>query len=314
MIAVVLALMVAAAPPTPPQPPGPGWQLAWSDEFADVAIDPAKWTLANDCWGGGNHEQQCYTGRAANAHVEDGQLLITARREAFTGPAFTIDQRTGPDHQGNATRPFTSARLETRGKAAWRYGRIEVRARLPQGQGLWPAIWMMPEDNHFGAWAASGEIDIMEAVNLGEPCRTGQPGCPAGHEQGVLGTLHFGGVQPANRHRGATTAMPAPVDGFHVYALEWSPAAITWSIDGVPYETQTPGDWSTTGSTSPGAPFDQPFHLILNLAVGGHLPEERNSGGVTVKGFPKVMVVDWVRVWQCRDDADSKARCATTRG
>lgn len=305
---LALALLAAAAPP------GPGWQLAWSDEFADARIDPAKWTLANDCWGGGNAEQQCYTGRAANARVADGQLLITAQREPFTGQAFTIDQRTTPDHHRTATKPFTSARLETRGKAAWRHGRIEVRARLPMGQGLWPAIWMLPEADSYGRWAASGEIDIMEAVNLGEPCRTGQPGCPAGREHGVLGTLHFGGVQPANLQRGATTTMPLPVDGFHVYAIEWSPAAITWSIDGVPYQTQTPGDWSTTGSTTSGAPFDQPFHLVLNLAVGGHLPEERNRGGVTTKGFPKVMAVDWVRVWQCTDDVDTKTRCAATRG
>jgi beta-glucanase (GH16 family) len=136
----------------------------------------------------------------------------------------------------------------------------------------------------------------------------------AGQERGVLGTLHFGGVAPANVHRGTTTAMPAPLDGFHVYGIDWSPAGITWRIDGVAYATQKPGDWSTSGSTDPGAPFDQRFYLVINLAVGGHLPEDHNRGGVTTAGFPKLMAVDWVRVWQCRDDADSKARCMATGG
>ncbi len=307
---LVLAATAAAPPqPSPPVAPGQGWSLVWADEFNGSAIDPRNWTLANDCWGGGNAERQCYTDRPANAAVKDGMLLITARRERFTGPAFPADQRTTPDKQGQATRAFTSARLATQGKAAWRYSRIEVRARLPQGQGMWPAIWMLPEDNRYGAWAASGEIDIMEAVNLGEPCTTGEPGCPAGREQGILGTLHFGGVWPANQHRGATTAMQGALDGFHTYAVEWSPQAITWLIDGTPFQTQRPDDWFTRGSATAGAPFDQRFHLVLNLAVGGRLPEERNKGGVNHKGFPKQMAVDWVHVWQCADDPASTARC-----
>lgn len=314
MSAGLLALVLAAALAPATSAPGAGWQLAWADEFEGSRIDPAKWTPALDCWGGGNQERQCYTDRTANALVKDGQLLITARRESFTGPAFPADQRTGPDRQGRVARPFTSARLSTRGKMAWRYGLIEVRARLPQGQGMWPAIWMLPEDGRYGPWAASGEIDIMEAVNLGQRCRTGLPGCLEGHEQGVLGTLHFGGTWPANVHRGKTTAMPAPIDGFHVYAVEWSPQGVTWSIDGAVYQKQRPADWSNSGSTNPGAPFDQRFYLVLNLAVGGHLAETHNRGGVSMKGFPKVMAVDWVRVWQCRDEQASKAPCATMKG
>jgi beta-glucanase (GH16 family) len=219
--------------------------------------------------------------------VKGGLLLITARRETYTGPAFPAEQRTAADKQGQATRAFTSARLATQGKAAWRYGRIEVRARLPHGQGMWPAIWMLPEDNRYGAWAASGEIDIMEAVNLGEPCAKGKPGCPAGVERGILGTLHFGGVWPANQHRGITTAMPGALNGFHIYAVEWGPQAITWLIDGAPFQTQRPRDWSTYGSAASGAPFDQSFHLVLNVAVGGRLAEEHNKGGVKREGFPK---------------------------
>ena len=311
-LALILATALAAAPGA--AAPGPGWTLAWSDEFEGHALDPAKWTLARDCWGGGNAEQQCYTDRAANSAVKDGMLLITARRERFTGPALPADQQAAAGNHRRATRPFTSARLTTGGHAAWRYGRIEVRARLPQGQGTWPAIWMLPEDGRVGAWAASGEIDIMEAVNLGEACRAGEPGCQGALEHGVLGTLHFGGVAPANVHRGATTAMPAPLGGFHVYGVDWSPEAIVWSIDGAAYETQRPGDWWTSGTSKPGAPFDQPFHLILNLAIGGHLPEGRNRGGVALGGFPKVMAVDWVRVWQHCDDTASKAACPKTKG
>ena len=309
LIALATAATAAPAVSDPPTAPGPGWSLVWSDEFDGTAIDPAHWTLANDCWGGGNAERQCYTGHAANAAIEDGLLLITARRETFAGPAFPADQRATPDKQGQTTRAFTSARLSTQAKAAWRFGRIEVRARLPQGQGMWPAIWMLPEDHRYGAWAASGEIDIMEAVNLGERCIKDEPGCVDGRETGILGTLHFGGVWPANRHRGATTPMPGALDGFHTYAVEWSPQGITWFIDGTPFQTQRPGDWSTTGSKAPGAPFDQRFHLVLNLAVGGRLPEERNKGGIKPTGFPKQMAVDWVHVWQCAGDPASTASC-----
>lgn len=306
-MSIGLLFVLAATSASLPPAPGTGWQLAWADEFDGPGIDAAKWTLAHDCWSGGNKERQCYTDSAANARFADGLLLVTARQQSHTGPAYPASRRTRPDRQGEATRPFTSARLSTDGKAAWRFGFIEVRARLPAGQGLWPAIWMLPEDNRHGAWAASGEIDIMEAVNLGEPCISGAPGCANGRERGILGTLHFGGVAPANRQRGSTTTMPPPADGFHRYAIEWSPEAIVWRVDGIAYATQRPGDWSTSGSKDPAAPFDQPFHLVLNLAVGGNLPEQRNSGGVTDRGFPKVMAVDWVRVWQRPVNAASKA-------
>ncbi|WP_353217572.1 glycoside hydrolase family 16 protein [Sandarakinorhabdus sp.] len=308
---------MAAAPADVPAKdvpsPGPGWQLAWADEFDGSAIDPAKWTLADDCWGGGNEERQCYTTAAANAGISAGELHITARAQRHRGPALPAEQRSSTDRQGKVTRGFTSARLSTSGKAAWRYGLIEVRARLPEGQGLWPAIWMLPEQDRYGKWAASGEIDIMEAVNLGEPCAAGSAGCVTGRERGVLGTLHFGGVNPANRQRGATTAMPAPFDDFHVYSIEWQPKAIIWRIDGEVYAQQQPGDWSTSGSASPTAPFDQPFHLVINLAVGGHLPEQRNRGGVISQGFPKVMAVDWVRVWQCTGKAPTGSDCPAIR-
>ncbi|GGD66097.1 glycoside hydrolase family 16 protein [Croceicoccus mobilis] len=279
------------------------WQLVWSDEFDGDAIDPMKWELEENCWGGGNNERQCYTDSPRNAHVEDGHLVITARKESMTGPALPLDQRGGGDVP-DATKPFTSARLTTRDRAAWRYGRIEVRAELPQGQGTWPAIWMLPESGAYGRWAASGEIDILEAVNLGTKCAD----CPTGKEDTVLGTLHFGGFPPENAHKGEEIHYPEVLLGFHTFAIEWSEGRIEWFVDGKSYQVQTAGDWYTPASDDPLSPFDRRFHLILNLAIGGGLAESRGLKGVDETGFPKQMKVDWVRVWQCgADQATGKA-------
>lgn len=279
-----------------------GWRLVWSDEFEGRAIDRGKWDFDVDCWGGGNEERQCYTARPDNAAIRGGRLVITARKEAMTGPAFPLLQRSDPEKAKSlATKGFTSARLVTRGKAAWTYGRIEVRAKLPRGQGTWPAIWMLPETNHYGTWAASGEIDILEAVNLGVRCDE----CAGGIENRILGTLHFGGQWPANEYKGDETALPAPLDGFHVFGIVWEKGKIVWTVDGKPYATRVASDWATSGSNDPAAPFDRPFHLILNLAVGGGLAEGRGLKGVDESGYPKIMEIDWVRVWQCGDDAGS---------
>lgn len=273
-----------------------GWSLVWSDEFDAAKIDRSKWSLENDCWGGGNDEHQCYTRSARNAGIEDGKLVITARHERVTGPALPPHlRRTSSTPEAEATRDISSARLTTRGKASWLYGRIEVRAKLPQGQGTWPAIWMLPERESYGAWAASGEIDILEAVNLGVPCAR----CPGGRENTILGTLHFGGKWPGNRM--ASTEAPFPEvldDAFHTYSVEWQADRMIWRVDGRIFAERQASEWSTTGSAAPGAPFDRPFHLILNLAIGGKLPEGRGLGGVRLDGYPKRMEVDWVRVWQ----------------
>ncbi|WP_260582703.1 glycoside hydrolase family 16 protein [Sphingopyxis sp. PET50] len=164
---------------------------------------------------------------------------------------------------------------------------------------------MLPDDQHYGGWAASGEIDILEAVNLGANCTD----CPGGIENRILGTLHFGGPWPDNKHKGDETALPAPIDDFHVFGIVWSEGRMVWTIDGKPYATRVAGDWSTTGSTDPGAPFDRPFHLLLNLAVGGGLAESRTERGVDGRGYPKRFEIDWVRVWQCGEDAASTAAC-----
>lgn len=282
-----------------------GWTLVWSEEFDGPKLDRKKWGFDVDCWGGGNEEQQCYRDNPRNAAIVDGRLVITAHREQATGAAWPKHMK-GSVQWPNAlaTKPFTSARLTTRGKASWRYGRIAVRARLPQGQGTWPAIWMMPEKETYGRWAASGEIDILEAVNLGVPCAT----CPGGRENTILGTLHFGDQWPKNLHKGDETPYPPVLDGqFHTYMLDWQPDRMTWTVDGQIFAIRKAHEWSTTGSKRPGAPFDQPFHLILNLAIGGKLPENRGLGGIDREGYPKRMEVDWVRVWQQDASATHKS-------
>ena len=294
---LALLALVALAGAAPPSVPG-GWDLAWSDEFDGAHIDPAKWGFDTDCWGGGNDERQCYTDSARNAQVVGGVLVITARRERSSGPALPAAQRaTASDPGARATREYSSARLTTRGKAAWRYGRVEVRARLPQGQGTWPAIWMLPEQDNYGAWASSGEIDILEAVNLGVRCKS----CQDRREDTILGTLHFGKVWPGNKLASTEVHYPPVLDGFHTFVLVWEPTKMTWLVDGRIYAERSASEWFSGGSQKPGAPFDQPFHLILNLAIGGHLPETRGQRGVDTKGFPKRFEIDWVRVWRKRD-------------
>lgn len=283
-----------------------GWTMVWSDEFDSDIIDRSKWSFDVDCWGGGNNERQCYTDRPANASIKNGHLVITARQESYTGAAFPPHMRASQsDPDALATKPYTSARLVTRGNAAWKYGRIEVRAKLPSGQGTWPAIWMLPEGNTYGTWAASGEIDILEAVNLGVACQA----CPGGVENTILGTLHFGSEWPDNALNSSEMHAPDILDGFHTFGIVWAPGVIEWTYDGKVFARKEADSWWTGNSDKINAPFDQPFHLILNLAIGGGLAEERGLGGVDETGFPKEMTVDWVRVWKCEVGTDSPAGC-----
>ncbi len=281
-----------------------GWQLVWADEFGGTAIDRSKWDFDIDCWGGGNQERQCYTDRPENARVADGRLIITARKEKSTGPALPLHMRQAGD-TSTATKPYSSARMVTRGKAAWQYGRIEVRAKLPQGQGTWPAIWMLPEVNKFGPWAASGEIDILEAVNLGVAYEK----CPGGMENTILGTLHFGGQWPENALNSSEMHVSDVLDGFHTFGIIWAPGVIEWTYDGEVFARKEAASWWSVNSADPLAPFNQPFHLIVNLAIGGGLAEERGLGGVDESGFPKTLEVDWVRVWQCQPSGASMVDC-----
>lgn len=296
----------------------PDWQLIWQDEFSGQQLDLTKWSFEVNCAGGGNNERQCYTNRAENAAVANGVLTITAIKENFAGPAAQDDS---PDYHPELTvsREFTSARLRTKGKGDWTYGRFEIRAKLPSGQGSWPAIWMLPTEWRYGGWASSGEIDIMEAVNLGtitdDVTAVGQT------EQRVHGTLHYGRQAPGNVYSGTSYKANdfKPTKQFHLYALEWEKGEIRWYIDDVHYATQTEQGWYSQFQTADGvwqqakgaAPFDQSFHLLLNLAVGGHWPENVNEKGVDVEHWPRQMVVDYVRVYQCSAQTADGTGCGT---
>lgn len=299
-----IALLGACSTETEHEPGS--WTLVWSDEFEGESIDQERWGFDVDCWGGGNDERQCYTDRSENAYLEDGMLVIAARRENWTGSNQPQQFDLGENPE-EVTREFTSARLTTRGHAVWTYGRFEIRAQLPDGLGIWPAIWMLPEDNAYGGWAASGEIDIMEAINFGIPCEV----CESGTEDRVHGTLHYGAQWPDNTHSGSWVSLN-DTGKFHIYAIEWTPSSITWFVDDKKFARQTPDDWFTDGEfegATVAAPFDQAFHIILNLAVGGEWPERQNPGVISYEGFPKFMRVDWVRVYQCTEDFDANGAC-----
>lgn len=246
--------------------PGDTLTLVWSDEFDAAQLDPEVWFFESGdgsqygMRGWGNNELQYYL--PDNAWLGDGLLKIEARSESTNGYSYT------------------SARINTRDRFAFRYGRIEARIRLPGGQGVWPAFWLMPQDSAYGRWAASGEIDIMEAINLG-----GSGG------NFVHGTIHYGGSSPVNESSGEEYLVSTDATAeFHTYAVEWDPLAIRWYVDGVLYSVLD--TWYSTGGEFP-APFDQPFYIILNVAVGGNWPGSPDSSTV----FPVTMEVDWVKVF-----------------
>ena len=288
------------------------WTLVWSDEFSASSIDASKWDHEENCWGGGNNEQQCYTDREANSFIEDGVLKIVAKREDFTGPNT-------PDGSGEATStlPYTSARLRTKGLQEWTFGRFEIRAKLPFGQGTWPAIWMLPTNSPYGNWASSGEIDIMEAVNLKTVTGDAAP------EARVHGTLHYGRAWPQNVSSGADYTLPNsanPADDFHVYALEWEDGEIRWYVDGVHYATQRSSGWYSQyldgdelKNAPEGAPFDDQsrYHLLLNLAVGGAWAGSVNNTGIDESVFPQTLEIDYVRVYECSVSPQTGKGCAT---
>ncbi len=256
-----------------------------------------KWSYEVDCWGGGNNERQCYTDRLQNLRVKDGILSIIARHEDHVGQAYPPRLWRKPgDITERAAKPFTSSRIRTLGKGEWRYGRIEVRAKLPGGQGVWPAIWMLPSDYTSETGATAGEIDIMEAANIGTECKD----CDDGKENRIYGTLHYKRDLPNIKSSGTTTSTSSPAEEFHTYAIEWSSKEISWFIDGETYLTQTLSPWAKDlpANAVPLTPFDQRFHLIMNVAIGGSFAEKRNDGGVSLEGYPKSMDIDWVRVYQ----------------
>ncbi|MCM3633329.1 carbohydrate binding domain-containing protein [Paenibacillus camelliae] len=265
--------------PVPTTPPKDEWTLVWSDEFDrsgtnldDNGVDLDKWAYqlgtgsqyGLDGWG--NNEEQYY--RAENIAVEDGVLKITAKHE---------------QHEGKS---YTSGRLFTEPNFSQTYGKFEARMKLPAGDGLWPAFWMMPQHSVYGTWAASGEIDIMEARGrlLDE----------------IGGAIHYGRNWPNNKFSAGTYHFPEGQDitDYHVYGLEWEPGELRWYVDGVLF--QTLNNWDSWGENEPAkyafpAPFDQPFHMILNLAVGGNYDGGRVPGE---SDLPAEMLVDYVRVYE----------------
>jgi beta-glucanase (GH16 family) len=257
----------AAAPKAPDGGSAPATQeaalgaLTWSDEFdgaAGSAPDPATWNLETGAGGWGNNELQTYTTSRENSALDgNGNLVITARQDGNGG--------------------YTSARLTTQGKVQPKYGHLEARIKIPRGQGIWPAFWMLGGQIGNGVpWPDSGEIDIMENVGY-EPHM-------------VHGTLHGPGYS-GGAGIGAAYTHPQGwsfADDFHVFAIDWEPGRISWSVDGNVYQTRTTAD---TGGNQ--WVFDQPFFFLLNVAVGGNWPGYPD--GTTQ--FPQQMVVDYVRVY-----------------
>jgi beta-glucanase (GH16 family) len=292
------------------QPVKTGWDLVWSDEFSGAALDRTKWKPEISCWGGGNQERQCYTDRPENIVVADGILHLKARKEQFTGPDRPPEIADKPNPE--KTQEFTSGKIRTLGLAAWKYGKVEFRAKPPAGQGTWPAVWMMPADNVYGGWPRSGEIDILEGVNLGAKCETceGNVG-----ENRMISALHFGDYAPSNKFRDTRVALPSlalPSDDFHVWTLEWGEGLMRFYLDGRKYWEVTQSEWETASpkaKSNPVAPFDQPFYIMANLAIGGGLSEKNNDKGVAADVTPAEFLIDWIRIYQCADDREKGLAC-----
>jgi beta-glucanase (GH16 family) len=244
--------------PRPTHTPTPEeWKLVWGDEFDGHSLDPQDWVFDQGGGGWGNEEWQYYTDRPENARIEDGALVIEARQEDYGG------------------RHYTSARLKTQGRLAWTFGRMEARLKVPFGQGIWPAFWMLGANIGQVGWPACGEIDIMENI---------------GREPAIVhATLHGSGYSGDAGVSGLHTLTEGAFsDDFHIFAMEWEATEIRWYLDGDLYQTKTladvPGRWA----------FDHPFFILLNVAVGGKWPGYPDETTV----FPQRMYVDYVRVYQ----------------
>jgi beta-glucanase (GH16 family) len=235
-----------------------GYKLLWSDEFnKDGAPDSKIWTAEIGGHGWGNNESQFYTDRSDNAIVKDGKLIITAKKE---------------DYQGLK---YTSARLITKGKKDFTYGRIEVSAKLPSGRGTWPAIWMLGSNIGSTPWPACGEIDIMEHV-----------GFDMNRVHGSIHTLAYN--HPAKTQKTSNIMVNGVAEKFHEYAIEWTPTNIDFFVDNQLYYNYQPDEY-----TPATWPFASPCFIILNLAIGGNW-----GGEVDQTTFPKTMEIDYVRVYQ----------------
>jgi beta-glucanase (GH16 family) len=252
----------------PSIPPAAGWTLTWADEFSGAngsTPDSSKWTYDLGGNGFGNQELETYTSRAKNAKIQNGNLVITAERESFTGT-------------DGIARNYTSARLKTQALFSQAYGRFEAKIKIPKGQGIWPAFWMLGNNITQNGWPKCGEIDIMENI---------------GREPGVVhGSLHGPSSTAPTSDLTSTISLPAGQnysDDFHVYAVEWEPAIVKFFVDSNNYATFSQSQWPAGGAWV----FDHPFFVILNVAVGGSWPSSPDA----TSQFPQQMLVDYVRVY-----------------
>lgn len=247
-----------------PKPTDKGWTFettpVWADEFNYTGLPASdKWVYDLGGSGWGNNELENYTNTISNASVENGKLSITARKESLGG------------------RDYTSARLASRGKGDFLYGRFEIKAKLPAGKGTWPAIWMLPTDWEYGGWPKSGEIDIMEHV---------------GYDPNVvhISTHSEAYYFKINTQKTSTKVIPTAMTEFHLYRVDWTPFAIRGYIDDVKIF-----EFTNEGKGSVAWPFDKKFHILLNLAVGG---DWGGAQGVDQTAFPTAMEIDYVRVYK----------------
>jgi len=267
IFAIVLGI-AAVATAQIPVPSRQGWTLTWSDEFNGPdgsPVDSSKWAVETGGNGWGNQELEYYTARPENSFQQGGNLVIKVLQKTYTG-------------SDGVTRDYTSARIKTLGKFSQKYGRFEARIKIPFGQGIWPAFWMMGDDIEKVGWPKCGEIDIMENIGK-EPTL-------------IHGTIHGPGY---SGDKGPTAPFALPdqsrfADGFHIYAVEWEPKAIRFYVDDHVYATRTPGDIPKSARWV----YQHPFFLLLNVAVGGSWPGNPD----TSSQFPQTMWVDYVRVYK----------------
>jgi beta-glucanase (GH16 family) len=259
---------IAAAQTPAKQSARPGWTLTWSDEFNGTdgsPVDTSKWVTETGGNGWGNQELEYYTTRPDNAFQQGGNLVIKAIQEKYTG-------------KDGVTRDYTSARLKTEGRFSQKYGRFEARIKIPQGQGIWPAFWMMGDDLGKLDWPKCGEIDIMENIGK-EPTL-------------VHGTIHGPGYS-GDKGIGSQFSLPDNArfaDDFHIYAVEWEPKAIRFYVDDHLYATRSPTELPKGTKWA----YDHPFFMLLNVAVGGSWPGNPDA----TSQFPQTMLVDYVRVYK----------------
>lgn len=268
MSLVISSLMVSSFIPTVTAKADTGWNLAWSDEFNGTSINTSNWKYETGGDGWGNNELEYYTNRSENARIENGNLVVEARKENYNGMNYT------------------SARLKSQGLKNWTYGKVEARMKLPAGQGVWPAFWMLGENISQVSWPKCGEIDIMEHIN---------------NESAIHGTIHWDSTGN-NTHAQYGAASPnIDVTQYHVYSIEWDASSIKWFVDGTQYlEANIANNINGTEE------FHKPFFILFNLAVGGNWPG--NPDGSTP--FPAKMYVDYVRVYQHGDNNPTPAPTA----